>query len=436
MQVVSASIGSLATLKVVPESYRAVLSHPRFRRYWAGETITAVGDAMSEITVIWLASELVSSNKGLAIALASIAYLVPGTISGVLLGRFLAGLDGRTLILIDCGLRFGFLGAIPVLHWLDHLTLPIYLVLLGFAALTRPLAEAGGRVFVRDLLPESDRFAANSLLGSVMQTSMILGPGAAGLLISVIGSANVLALDALTFALFGFILLTLPKSETTLETETSSQEASTGQDVPTRSFRDLLQLRTIVGLFVLTFFFHLLYGPLVVALPLKAPDLGESFGLSGSVVLGLLWTGFGIGAVFGGIIAGTRRSLASFVSAAAIVGLWGISTLVLGATSLLWVALGAMVFGGFVYAPYLAIVWTIMQRESPKETLARIGSYWSSMTGVASPSGTMLAGVLVPLVGTQFALLGSGAAMILISAFALIVVQSVSRRSGRSMTWE
>ncbi|WP_126578163.1 MFS transporter [Tengunoibacter tsumagoiensis] len=390
-------------LNIIPKTYCNLLGLKVFRRFWLGATLSAIGDAMSQITIVWLAIELAPTYQGIAIALTSAAYLVPGAVSGMLLGKWLGKLDCRTLVLIDCGTRFIFLSAIVFLHSIGLLSLGIYMILLILAAITRPIGAAGERVLLKSLIPQVDLFPANSLLSMATQIASIIGPACAGLFIVVFGTANVIALDALSFGIFGVIVWTLSSVDTSIK-ESSFSSTS----LPPIPFKRLLQLRIITGLFLLTCFFHILYGPIVVALPLYSRFLGAQIGMSGPVLLGILWSSFGIGALLGGFVAGLQRSLASFMIAATIVGLWGIAVVLIGATALSLVAIIAMGIGGCIYAPYTAIIATIIQRESPPELLARVSSYWSSMTSVASPLGTIVAGIIVPAIGARSALIGSG----------------------------
>ena len=198
---------------LIPHSYRALFRLPAYRRFWVGAALSASGDTMNEVGIVWLASQLEPERAGLAIALASVAYLVPGVLSGAILGRRLDQIDCRKLMLLDAGLRFTMMGLAAALHFLHLLTLPVFLVLLALGAMTKPLDTAGRYVFVRQLVPDDELFAANALLATVTMGSAIYGPALAGLLIAGVGAAAVLAVDALTFALFGLFLLTLPATD-------------------------------------------------------------------------------------------------------------------------------------------------------------------------------------------------------------------------------
>lgn len=399
--------------RAVPKAYRSVLATRDFRRFWTAIGISNAGDSMSEVAVVWLAIELAPANKPVAIALAAAAYFIPGVLTGLLLGRVLEKLDGQRLILIDCAGRFSMLSAIVFLDQLAMLGLPVYIVLLSAAAITRPLGMAGERIMTRDLVRDDQFFAANSLLGFSQQSASVAAPVVAGLLIASVGSATmVIALDAITFAVCGLIILAV-RVRAALPESTDNR--------PGFSVRSLLGLRIVFALLVLTFVFHLLYGPFAVALPLLAQTFAS--GSDGAGLLGILWSSFGVGTVIGGLLAGTRHRIASPVAAAVIVGLWGIVSIMIGAADSFSVAVIAMAFGGLTYAPYTAITTTVMQRDVPPRMLGRVSGYWSSMTSVASPIGILLGGVIVAVFGVSRTLVGCGAILILASLVSLPVLR-------------
>lgn len=394
---------------LIPAHYRQLLRLPSYRTFWIGASLSATGDTMNEVGILWVASELEPEQAGMAIALSSIAYIVPGVLTGALLGRRLDGIDCRTLMLVDAFLRLTMMGTAAALHWLDRLTLPVFLVLLALGAMTKPLDTAGRYVFLRRLVPENQLFAANTLLATVVMGSAIFGPALSGLLITGVGTAAVLAVDALSFALFGLFLLNLPIAEP----EKPSSTTPHLEPAPLTG-RQLLQLPTIVLIFVVTFFFYLLYGPMVVALPLWTQGMGEN----GAQILGWLYTGFGVGALMGVFWAGSRPQLARSGVAIFIVLGWGAAATIVGLTPSIPIAIVALAVGGFAYAPYPSLMATILQREAPPGTLARLSSYWAAMGAAAVPIGTLLGGITADLIPPQPMIFLSGFITIILACLA------------------
>ncbi len=409
---------------LIPAHYRQLLRLPSYRTFWIGASLSATGDTMNEVGILWVASELEPDRAGMAIALSSIAYIVPGVLTGALLGRRLDRIDCRQLMLLDAVLRLTMMGTAAALHWFDRLTLPIFLVLLALGAMTKPLDTAGRYVFLRHLVPENQLFAANTLLATVVMGSAIYGPALSGMLIAGVSSAAVLAVDALSFALFGLFLLTLP----TAQPDDPATSTSAEKLVPLTG-RQLLQLPTMVLIFVVTFFFYLFYGPMVVALPLWTQSMGEN----GARILGWLYTGFGIGALIGVFWAGSRPQLARSGVAVLIVLGWGAAAAIVGLTPSIPVAIVALAVGGFAYAPYPSLMATILQREAPPGTLARLSSYWAAMGAAAVPIGTLLGGVTADLIQPQPMIFLSGLATIFLAGLAALWLYLTRRQRDQVM---
>lgn len=395
-------------------AYSTVLRVPGFRNVWLGVLPSTVGDAMSTVAVVILAGQLHPENLSAAYGLAASAYILPGVLLVPVTAHAFNRWTGRRLLLVDSVNRCTTLVLVALLHIVGALSLPTYLALLALASITRPAATAGLRVVVRDLIHPAQYFAANALLSFATQVSTVMGPVLAGVLIETIGAANVIGLDGASFALVGVAALTLPTRRAVIPVS---------DQPPVLRLDSLLTLAPVMTVLTLTVLFYFLYGPLVVALPLHAEALGRELGLSGPLVLGALWSAFGVGFVLGGATAVALKQLASLHIAVAIVAIWGVSMLVVGSTDLVAVALLAMAFGGLVYAPYQAIVSTILQRESPPALLGGLSTYWSFATGIASPSGMLLAGFMVPAVGPRFAIFLTGAGTLVVALFALFAIR-------------
>jgi len=405
----------------VKGQYRKLLRQRGFRWYFGGETVSSLGNAMSEITVVLLALDLAGrGSRALAVALATAAYLLPGVSSGILAGPRLATWSPRTLLLTDCLWRGAWLAGAAGLAVAGRLALPVYIGALALASLTRPLGIAGGRAVIRQLVPPEGLFAANSLVNSMVPASTMLGPVSAGLLAALIGLGPVLGIDALSFLLFAAMLATIRPAEAHAGGDVASQVVVppfvAGGRFRLRSMW-LLQHPDVVGLFGLTAVFYALYGPFVVALPLLVAARAPG---STATVLGGLYSAFGVGAVIGGLIGGNRPTLVSPRVAALIAAGWGVTTVAVALPVPLPVVAAAMFAGGFVYAPYPAIVSTVMQRQLPSGRLAEASAYFSSVTAIALPAGTLLGGVAVVSAGPAAVLGAAGATLIAVGVIAAV----------------
>jgi hypothetical protein len=406
----------------VPTPYRALLHRRGFRWYFAGETVSSLGNAMSEITVVLLALDLAARDtRPVAVASATAAYLLPGVVTGIVAGPRLGQWSPRTLLLADCLWRGGWLAGAAGLVILERLALPAYVGMLALASLTKPLGAAGGRSIIPQLVPEDAFFTANSLVNSMVQASSMLGPGSAGVLVALLGLGPVMAIDALSFLLFAAALAAVRPAGGAAVADSVAVNVGLASPGSGRYFGLragwLLQHGAVVRLFGLAAVFYALYGPFVVAVPLlvAAREPGAT-----ATALGGLWSAFGVGAIIGGLVGGRRPSLASPRIAALIAAGWGVVTVAVALPAPLPVAAAAMFVGGVVYAPYLPIVSTVMQRELPAGRLAEASAYFSSVSAVAIPAGTLLGGVAVVSASPAAVLRITGAALVVAGLIAAL----------------
>ncbi|MFF2009558.1 MFS transporter [Streptomyces sp. NPDC058195] len=412
----------------VSASYRAQLRNKPFRRYFIGETVSSVGDAMTDITIVMLAiSLLAADDRPMGIAVAAGAYLVPSMVSGVLMARRIGGLSGRTMLLADNLWRGTLLGLVALLAVTSHLSFTWCVVLLALSSVTRPLNGTGARAIVREVAPEDQHFTANSLVGLAVQSASLIGPATAGFFCTWFGPGLTLGLDALSFFLFAGALLLIPRSAVTRSSQDTGPDAEPEPAVKPTGVLRSLRVPGIGALFGLTAVFYLLYGPFVVGLPLMTEE--RSYGLGTGSALGVLWSAFGLGAVAGGLVAGRFAGLAHVRIAALSAAGWGVAMFIVAMPVHYYVALVAMFLGGLSYAPYGPIVSTVMQRELPPAQLNEVSSYYGSMTSFASPMGTFAGGAAVGLIGASNSILSVGAILAAVG----VLISLMARPKGRKV---
>ncbi|MGH3250947.1 MAG: MFS transporter [Trebonia sp.] len=390
--------------RLVPPAYRPALEHPALRGLLPGMTVSSLGDGMCPVAITWLALSLAApGQRGLLVGVSLAAFTLPGVLAGATAGRFLGRRDGRLLLLLDSSLRAVALGAVPVLSLAGLLTPAACVASLAVSSLLHAWGRAGRDTLVAELLPDGQRLAANALVASMDSMSLIVGPASAGLLIAAVSPADVIGLDAASYAV---LALSLARSRRRWPARPRALPAA--GERPAGGYRTLLASPALVGLLALSFTFNLLYGPVEVALPIHVvTDLK-----GGPAVLGLFWTLFGIGAISGSLAAGAARRLPPWPAAIGAVAVWGAVLLLLGLDTQLVPELAAFGLGGLVYGPYSAVTRSLLQRNSPPRQLAAIAAANSSVLIIAQPAGTALGGPLVTAAGARGTILISAAATI------------------------
>jgi predicted MFS family arabinose efflux permease len=407
---------------VVPSAYRPVLANRSFRRLILGFAVSYLGDGLSFLAVAWLAIQLAPhADTGLWVGAAVAAATLPGVIGALAFGRRLRHVSARRLVLADSAVRAVFLGCIPLAWLAGVLTPPLYVGLLACSSLLHAWGNAGAYTMLAELLPDEHRLAANTLLNSLIFAATIAGPALAGLLVTVLSSAYVVGLDALTWVFLAIVVAgtRLPATEADAPVDRAAARGGLA----------LLRARPeLLGLLALTWFFNFLYGPVEVALPLHVTrDLHGS-----GALLGLYWMLFGIGAVVGGLAVGGLRQLPLWPVVVAIVCLWGLLLLPFGLGLPTAVTVACFALGGAIYGPFVPLSVTLLQAQAPPQHLAAMLAARSAVLLTSSPLGTALGGPLTNGLGARATLGGSGLATVVLGVVAATLLLARRRDVARS----
>ncbi|MBV1849330.1 MFS transporter [Catellatospora tritici] len=393
--------------RLVPAPYREVLRVPGFRRLLSGEAVSFLGDGLSVVAISWLAIQItVPERAALVVGAAVAAYTLPAAVGAAALARWLSRVDPRRLVIANALLRAVTLGAAAACYLLGALTPTLYVALLALSSLLAAWGTAGTYTLVSALVPAEQRLAANTLLGTSQTTAIIVGPPLAGVLVALAGPAAVLAFDAATYLVLVAQLRRVP--------------APAAQDEATPAgggFRILARRPQLLGLLALTAVFFFLYGPVEVALPLFIVDvLGRDAGF-----LGVYWAVFGVGALAGGLLAGTLRGVAPWPFAIAVIAGWGACLIPFGFTTSAWVTMAGMAVGGIIYGPFPAFNVTLFQAAADPADLPAVLAARGSVMVAAAPIGAAIGGPLVNWLGPSDTLLASGAATVALAALAAAI---------------
>ena len=365
-------------------SLRSPLRRPVYLRLWLGQAISRFGDQFTVIALLWFVLQLTGS--GTAVGLVVLCFELPAVITGPLLGRLLDRLQPRLLMVGDNLLRALVIALIPLLGVLGILQMwQIYVLALCAGALS-PVTLIGVRVILPALVPDSELDDANALSSFNLQFAALAGPVTAGVVVAVVGGPWALLIDAASFLVMGMLALTLPnipRAHLTESSHTGDGWLGFGLLFTRKDLRTLTLLAAV-------FFFS--YGPLEAALPVYNQVILHA----GATGYGLLWTGFGVGAVIGAL--GTHlvaRYHRPGLLLACIALLWGALLAPLAFLHQLPLAMLFLALAGCAWAPYMAIETSLLQRLVPEHLRGRLFGARSTLTTAAAPLGAVLGGLLL-----------------------------------------
>ena len=270
-----------------------ILRHRPLRALLFAEVISTTGAQMTWLALPWFVLTTTgSAGRMTVVVLAeSIGLAAAGLPGGAFVERFGAK---RSMLFADAA-RAPLMLFVPILHWSGHLSMPA-LLLLAFllGALAGPYFTAQ-RVIMPELLGEDEATMsqANALFQGAIRTTLLLGPPLGGVLIGLIGAANVLVVDAATYLVsFALVALFVP----TRKPAPKEERADSGGLLAGLKFlvHEPL-LRVWIPLFVAG---DAAWQAFFIAVPVLTI---ERFGADAKIA-GALFAGFGAGALIGNFL--------------------------------------------------------------------------------------------------------------------------------------
>ena len=389
-----------------------------FRLLWAGESVSLLGDQFHFVALATLVFALTGS--GLALGTVLIAAAIPRAALMLFGGALTDRLSPRTLMLGSNVLRCLVVAIVTALVFSGRAEVWHLVVLaIVFGAVDAVFYPALNTI-VPMLVPAKRLPAANGLVQSTSQFMQLLGPAMAGVLVATVGIGLAFALDAASFGLAALALLAMhggrrpprPVSPDAMLAAEPSILASIREGAA-YAFRDpgirsIILLAAAINLAT--------SGPIAVGLAWLANVRFDG----GPALLGLMFAGFGGGAVIGAIVAGSTPRPRRF----GLVVLWlaallGVMLAALGLAPNGALAATALVGIGVAsgYLNVTIISW--LQARAEPALLGRVMSLVMLGAVGLQPISLAVAGVLVDAHATAMYLL-AGALILAAAAIALV----------------
>jgi MFS family permease len=386
------------------ERYRKVFGVRAFRAFWLGFTISAIGDAMTNVALVWYVYQKTHAPQ--AVGLLLLCYTGPVILGGLLAGALLDRFNRRTVMLVDAAIRGSVVATIPILYALGHLAIWQFYAVAIVYGLLYMITLAGTPSLIPTLLLPEQMAAANALETLSYTLSGVCGPPIAGLLIAGLGAPEVLAIDAISYAAFALALLSIPQHEG----KPSLESVSAGR--PSVQLRDAFQLlrtnKVLLSTTLMYMTFNVGLGFLVVWLPVLSDQLG-----GGPKVYGLCLGAMSVGEVGGAFLAGSIEfplSLGKLIALAQTLAGVSVLFVLLAGRTLFWI-LPALALLGLFSSPLTIWAQTLRMQIIPETLRGRTFALLRTLMQGTGPLASALAGVLLPVLGLS-AMVGSSALLI------------------------
>ena len=390
------------------------LGEPRFRLLWFGQTVSAFGDRLVPVALVFGVLEATGSATDVGLVLA--AGIVP-RVAFVLAGGVWADRLPRQLVMLGADVVRGTTQALLAVLLLSDTAGLWSLVLLSAVygaanAFFRPASTA----LVPHTVSDERLQQANALMGLSRSGVGILGPAVAGVLVATVGAGWVFVLDAATFAVsvLTLALLRVPAPRPRGAHGTFLLELREG-------WRELVArqwLWTSILYFTVS---NVALGPLFVLGPVVAAE-----SLGGASAWGVISTGSAIGFVLGGVVALRVRPSRPLVTVFLLMAVTAAQPAALALREPALAIAAVSVVATAAVAMTNAVWATTLQERIPANALARVSAYDWLGSLVFLPIGYAIAGPLAAVSSVE-AVLWIAAAVTLGSSVAIVAVPAVRR---------
>lgn len=380
---------------------REVLRITTMRRLWYAQIVSNFGDFVALFAVIGLMTYKMHATPQ-QITGVQIAYQVPIAVLGILAGVFVDRWPLKTTLIASDVIR----GLLCLLLLFSSLPWHFYLILAAISVVSSFFGPAQG-VVIREAVPMHGLRSSNALMQQVMFIMRIVGPAVAGMLVGFFGWYACYILDAASFfASASFIASLVIKSSAQQHPHTAAEDRGALAKVWHEMQQGLsfilhhagllfVILALASGMFILGCF-----GPLIAVYVRDAIGAGNTIYAWASAAIGVgILVGINVLNTAGKKLKNTLLVYAGLLGIAA--GLVLLSLL----TRVWSTVLGDFIIG-FSVAGIIIPAQTLMQQETPKELMGRVGSTMMSVIFSAQIIGLVLSGLLAQWtsVRTVFAL--------------------------------
>jgi MFS family permease len=379
------------------------LKHRRFFYLWLGQLLSVAGTQMQVWALFWHIRSL--TDQPIALGGVGLARILPVIIFSLVGGVIADSFDRRRIMLLTQSAAALLALALGLLTQFGQINIWLIYAITALQAIAIAFDSPARQALVPNLVPAKDLPNAFSMTSTAMQTGAIIGPALSGLVIVFGGQQAVYYINAISYlAVIIALILIGPVSQTKTDRIAGVSWNSINEGIHFIVNKPII-LSTMLLDFVATFF-----ASANTLMPIIARDVFHV----GEVVYGWLSAAQSVGAVIAGLIVSQlpelRRQGRLFLAAVVV---FGIATVVFGASRSLVLAWFALAVTGAADAVSTIIRNTIRQLQTPDHIRGRMTSVNQIFFQGGPQLGEVEAGIVAQLFGAPVAIISGGIGCIL-----------------------
>lgn len=406
--------------------YLVLRRNPQFARLWAAMLISFVGDWFNTIVLAAIVSRF-TEGSGLAIGGFLLARFLPSLLVTPLAGALADRFDRKKLLIYSDALRVFIVFGYLLVSTPDQLWLLYLLTILQFCL--GAVFEPARAAFTPSVVPQADLVKANVLSSITWSVALALGGALGGFVAGAFGAQIALTVDALSFAVSALLILQI-RPIYAVEDAAAERQHFSLRDISEGLRYAKAHPATAATLLVK---FGGSLGNVDTVMVVYGTVL-FSIGENGSTSLGILYTAFGVGAIFGLIaierfndgVPRTMRRLIALGYALITIG-W----LLLGSSVTIWVASLALIIKAMGSNAYWTYSSVILQKTVDDRYLGRMFSLDFAGFQLSTVLSTIVTSALLQVLGNAQApavVIGTGIVSLLPLALWTLALPWIARQ--------
>ncbi len=360
--------------------------------------VSLVGTWIQAVAQSWLVFELTNSALLLGVVgfLSAIPIFLLSLFGGVLADRM-----NKRNILIATQSAFMLLAFLLAVLTQMKLITPWQIMLIALLNGVCMAFDAPSRqAVVVELVGKKHLFNAIVLNSVAFNSSRVIGPALAGILVAYIGMSGCFYINGISFlaVIIALFLIRINRNVATDKNKTALKELKDGL-IFIKNNRMILAMLTMAGTVSL---FGVSY---VILMPIFANDVLK-VGVKG---LGVLMSASGFGALIGALILarlGDFKYKGKFLIMSSVI--FSVSLILFSISKIYLLSLITLIFIGGASVAAIALINTILQTEVPDAFRGRVMSVFMLTFAGIMPFGNLIAGSLAQALGVSFTVMISG----------------------------
>jgi MFS family permease len=385
-----------------------------FVLFWLARLASTMGYQMLALTIGWQIYEL--TNSALDLGLVGLIQFVPAVVLTLLIGHVADRYDRRLIVRAAHSVYAAAALMITAAFVTGALSRDLLFTVVFIIGCARAFELPTAHALAPTLVPQSLISRAVAAWTSANQAAVICGPALGGLIYVV--SPMLVGLACLIFFASSITLISLVHARR----PAPSREPPTLASV-LAGFHYIRSRRRLLGVITLDLFVVILGGATAL-LPVFARDILSV----GPIGLGLLRSAPAVGALITSIVL-SRHPIERHIGHKmfAVVGIFGVATIVFGLSTSFPISLLALVFLGASDAVSIVIRFSLVQIETPDEKRGRVSAINYLFVGSSNTLGEFESGLVAAWLGAIPSVVIGGVGSLLVAALWMMLFPDLRR---------